>query len=81
MISDEINTDQIHDPMDEEIHDTIEEVVNSDREEAQRAIEAARTLTSLNTEETDENDNDYKILNGYGVVCPWNDLLNSFNIG
>ena len=30
------------------------------------------------TEETDENDNDYKILNGYGVVCPWNDLLNSF---
>ena len=55
MISDEINTEQIHDPMDEEIHDTIEEVVNSDREEAQRAIEAARTLTSLNTEETDEN--------------------------
>lgn len=55
MISDEINTEQIHDPMDEEIHDTIEEVVNSDREEAQRAIEAARILISLNTEETDEN--------------------------
>lgn len=29
----------------------------------------------IKIEETDINDKDYRILNGYGIVCPWNDML------
>jgi len=32
----------------------------------------------IKIEETDINDNDLKILNGYGIVCPWNELLEEF---
>ena len=32
----------------------------------------------IKIEETDINDKDFKIFNGYGIVCPWNDLLENY---